>query len=159
MRVMNLASYPVTLQRGTVLGSWEPVEVVESGPGTASGPEVDVGAGLPDCVQTLLKEVNPSVPLEGQQRLTRLLVEYSPVFSQSEGDLGRANAVRHRIDTGPHRPFRQALRRQPNVYLDVIDGQVDEMIERRLVEPACSSGPLTWSWSEKVTGPSVLCRL
>ena len=45
--------------------------------------------------------------------------------------------MKHRIDTGPHRPLRQALRRQPNAYLDVIDGQVDEMMAHGLVEPAC----------------------
>ena len=64
VRVMNLASYPVTLRRGTVLGNLKPVEMVEKGPGTVSGPEVDVGADPPDYVQILLKEVAPSVPLE-----------------------------------------------------------------------------------------------
>ena len=44
--------------------------------------------------------------------------------------------MKHRIDTGPHRALRQALRRQPNAYLDVIDGQVDEMMAQELVEPA-----------------------
>ena len=64
-------------------------------------------------------------------------MEYAPVSSQGDGDLGRANAAKHRIDTGPHRPLRQVLRRQPNAYLDVIDGQVDEMMAHGLVEPAC----------------------
>ena len=52
-------------------------------------------------MQTLLAGVDPSVPLEARQRLTELLVEYAQVFSQGDGDLGRANAVKHRMDTGP----------------------------------------------------------
>ena len=54
VRVINLASYPVTLRRGMVLGDLEPVEV-ERGPRTVSGPEVDIEGGLPAHVQTLLE--------------------------------------------------------------------------------------------------------
>ena len=98
---MNLARYPVTLRQGMVLGELEPVEVVEKEPGEAVGPEINVESGIPVYVQTLLEGVDQSVPLEVRQRLTELLVEYAPVFSQDDGDLGRANAVKHRIDTGP----------------------------------------------------------
>ena len=94
-------------------------------------------------MQILLEGVDPSVPLETRQRLTELLVKYAAVFSQGDGDLGRANAVQHRIDTPPpHQPLRQTLRRQPNAYLDVIDEQVDEMMAYGLVEPAYSEWPL-----------------
>ena len=60
------------------------------------------------------------------------------VFSQGDGDLGRATAVKHRIDTTNHRPFRQVLRRQPNVYLDAIDAHVDEMMQRGLIDSSHS---------------------
>ena len=138
VRVMNLARYQVTLRQGMVLGELEPVEVVKNWPGEAMGPEIHVESGLPVYVQTLLEGVDPSVPLEARQRLTELLVEHAPVFSQGDGDLERANAVKHRIDTGPHRPLRQVLRRQPNAYLDVIDGEINEMMAHGLLEPASS---------------------
>ena len=96
MRVTKLARYPVTLRQGMVLGELAPVEVVKNRPGEAMGPEIDVESCLPVYVQTLLEGVDPSVPLEARQRLTELLVEYAPVFSQGDGDLGRANAVKHR---------------------------------------------------------------
>ena len=51
---------------------------------------------------------------------------------------GRANAVRHRIDTGTNRPFRQALRRHPTVIIEAIDAQVDAMLEADLIEPVQS---------------------
>ena len=127
MRVMNLARYAVTLRQGMVLGEQEPVEVVKKRPSEARSLEIDAENGLTVYVQSLLEGVNPSVPLEARQRLTKLLVEYAPVFLQGDGDLGLANAVKHRIDTGPHRPL-----------LDAVDGQVDKMVAHGLVDPACS---------------------
>ena len=44
----------------------------------------------------------------------------------------------HRIDTGTHRPIRQALRRHPFKYLDIIDKQVQEMKAHSITEPAAS---------------------
>ena len=46
--------------------------------------------------------------------------------------------MKHRIDTEGHRSFRQVLGRQPNVYLDAIDAQVNEMMQRGLVAAAHS---------------------
>ena len=54
VRVMNLASYPVTLRQGTVLGELEAVEVVDRSPSATSDPNVDVAGELPDYIQTLL---------------------------------------------------------------------------------------------------------
>ena len=130
---MNLARYSVTLRQGMVLEELEPVELVKNRPGESTGPEIDVESGFPVYAQTLLEGVDPSVALEARQMLTELLVEYATVFSHGDGDLERANAVKHRIDTVPHRPLRQALRRQPNAFLDVINGQVDEMMGHGLV--------------------------
>ena len=110
--------------------------MVKNRPSEARGPEIDAESSLPVYVQALLEGVDPSVSLEAWQKLTELVVEYAPIFSQGDGVLGRANAVKHRIDTGPHKPLRQALRRQPNAFLDVTDGQVDEMMAYGLVEPA-----------------------
>ena len=55
IRVMNLASYPVTLRQDTVLGDVEPVEVVDRRPNAMSDPNVEVAGRLPDYIQTLLE--------------------------------------------------------------------------------------------------------
>ena len=65
-----------------------------------------------------------------------------------ENDLGSASAVRHRIDIGPNRPFRQALKRHPTVMVEAIDAQVDAMMKADLVEPAQSE------WASNVNGGS-----
>ena len=55
VRVMNLASYPVTLRQGTVLGDVEPVEVVDRRPNAMSYPNMEVAGRLPDYIQALLE--------------------------------------------------------------------------------------------------------
>ena len=61
--------------------------------------EADTEGWLPEYVQTLLDGVDPSVPLKARRNLTVLLLEHARVFSH-DGDLGRATAVKHGIDTG-----------------------------------------------------------
>ena len=46
--------------------------------------------------------------------------------------------VEYRIDPGAHRPIRQALRRHPFKYLDVIDEQVERMKAHGIIEPTTS---------------------
>ena len=60
-----------------------------------------------------------SVAPEMRVRLEVLLRRYDGAFSQTEHDLGHASTVKHRIDTGDGRPFRQVLRR----YHVVMDGR------------------------------------
>jgi len=74
-----------------------------------------------------------------QQRAVKdLLTEHETIFSKGDYDIGRTPHVEYRINTGAHRPIRQALRRHPFKYLDVIDKQVDEMKAHGIIEPAAS---------------------
>ena len=75
---------------------------------------------------------------EQQGTVRELLDEYSSIFSKGEYDIGRTPYVEYRIDTGAHLPIRQALRRHPFKYLDVIDEQVEEMKAHSIIEPTAS---------------------
>ena len=79
-----------------------------------------------------------------KKQVEELLQEYKGVFSTSEFDLGRTNLVKHTIDTGTNRPFKQALRRHPMAYLPIIDEHVDKMLANDVCEP--SYGP----WASNV---------
>ena len=46
--------------------------------------------------------------------------------------------MRHRIDTGSNRPFRQALRRHTAMMVEAIDAVGDAMLKADLIEPAQS---------------------
>ena len=144
VRVMNLASYPVTLTAGAVLAELEPVwamDDVEQESEThqeAVSIESEEREALPEYVEERLARVDQAVPRATRQALIELLLRYTIAFSQGENDLGRAAAVRHRIETGDNRPFRQVLRRHPTALLEAIDLQVDTMLQADLIEPTQS---------------------
>jgi len=75
---------------------------------------------------------------EQLKRVKALLFRYRSIISTGEHDIGRTNLVEHRIDTGEHRPIRQALRRHPFRHLDWIDIEVNERVRHGIVEPAVS---------------------
>ena len=116
MRVMNVAGYPITLPVGRVLADMEVVEMVgdqsklDSAEDEGRDTHGDTG---PESARMLLYEVDLRVPSEIRDALCVLLRRFAATFFTGENDLARANAVRHRIDTGSNRPFRQALRRHP----------------------------------------------
>ena len=93
---------------------------------------------VPEYVQTLVDGVDPTIPEEVRQALTQALLRFPTVFSQGENDIGRAFAVRHRIDTGNQKPFRHPLRRHSNVSLEVIDVHTDSMLQAGLIDLAHS---------------------
>jgi len=85
-------------------------------------------------MSTLPKELTK----EQQRAVKELLTEHENIFSKGEYDIGQTPYVEYHIDTGAHRPIRQALRRHPFKYLDVIDKQVEEMKAHGIIEPAAS---------------------
>ena len=114
VRVLNLASYPVTLAEGAVLTELEPVNAIydiksEFGaPSEVVPMELGDRDALNEYVQEFIKGVVAAVLRAIRRALVELLLQYPATFSMGEKDLIRATAVRHRIETERNRPFRQA---------------------------------------------------
>ena len=97
-----------------------------------------------DFISEMLDKIALDLTEEQKKQVEELLQENKGVFSTSEFDLGRTNLVKHTIDTGTNRPFKQALRRHPMAYLPIIDEHVDKMLANDICEP--SYGP----WASNV---------
>jgi len=93
---------------------------------------------LPEHVRPLYEALPSDLTEEERLRAIQFIRENAADFSTSEFDIGRTELVQHRIDTGNHKPFRQALRRHPMAHLPVIDQHVQEMLQHDIVEPAAS---------------------
>ena len=93
---------------------------------------------IPEFIETLMKDVHPSLSETTVAELQKLLMSYQDVFSKSEIDLGLTTIVKHRIDIGEARPFRQQLRRFPPAHVKAISEHVDSMLRQGVIEPACS---------------------
>ena len=73
-----------------------------------------------------------------RQQAEAFISANADVFSATEFDLGRTGMVKHTIDTGESKPFKQQLRRHPMAYLPVIDEHVEKMASNGIVEPTIS---------------------
>jgi len=152
VNVVNTSDQPVTLPQGLPLGRLEEVQLIETKPAPSDANPPTVGDTT--HVDTLLQEVDDSVDDTARGKLHGLLRQHTDVFSRNEYDLGCATMVKHRIDTGSNRPFRQPLRRQPAHLLPIIDEQLQEMQKQGIIRPAQSEWAPTWSWSRKRTAAS-----
>ena len=56
------------------------------------------------------------------------------MFADSPLDLGRTGVVKHRIDTGNHRPIKQPPRRVPMHRRDIVQNEIDKMLDRGVIE-------------------------
>ena len=76
----------------------------------------------------LLNDFKDTLSEAEYKAASKLVHDYADVFSRSEFDLGRTEALPHRIDTGDSRPIKQPLRRHPKILEDFIDEQVQKML-------------------------------
>ena len=144
VRVVNTTTEPQELRQNTCLGNIQPVEVcgesntqeqcdVETVPSVA-GQHTDI-----DPVSEMLQSLPEELTDDQREAVTVLLHKYKDVFSTGEFDVGCTRLIEHHIDTGQHRPVRQALRRHPTAYLDAIDEYVEQLRNQDMIEP--SGGP------------------
>ena len=94
--------------------------------------------GPTDFIQEMMKHIDLDLTDKQKQEVHQLLQDNHGVFSTSEFNLGRTDLVRHKIETGSNRPFKQHSRRHPMAYLPVIDEHVDKMLANKVCEPSNS---------------------
>jgi len=149
VRAMNIRQQPCSVKAGTplsdleVLSAVEPVSDIDRPIETdtfvksvsqSATPDVEV----PEYVKKLVGAVDPTTPESAVQGLQQIILANRHVFSESETDLGRADVLEHRIDTGDARPIRQQLRRYPPAHVEAISDHVDTMLAEDVIEPATS---------------------
>ena len=143
VRVLNVCQEDQVLKKGMTLSALEPV-ILQEGEGDDQG-KMD---GRPEKINSLIENVVSRVDEEINEKdkikLRILLQEYEDVISCDELDLGLTDVVEHSIDTGNAKPCRQALRRAPAAYANVVEEQVQLMLKQGIIEPSVSE------WSSNV---------
>jgi predicted aspartyl protease len=143
VRMVNTKRESDVLRRGTFLENMTPADVIQSDevPLKIIDEKVEpvaineaVSATVDECVNGLSEDLE----VEQVQQVRKLLLQFSDIWSLNEYDVGRTTLVEHSIDTGDHRPLRQASRRHPQAHLQAIDDQVEEMKLDGITEPAAS---------------------
>ena len=141
-KIIDADEVPLDLRR--IVGSESSCGTEESRNSSVPVPRSEMEPGSTDFIKEMFDKIAIDLTDAQKKQVEELLQENKSVFSTSEFDLGRTNLVRHTIDTGTNRPFKQALRRHPMAYLPIIDEHVDKMLANDICEP--SYGP----WASNV---------
>ena len=89
-------------------------------------------------LEVMFNHIGTSLSELEREEVVSFLKKNSDVFAKSEFDLGRTGLVKHVIDTGDNKLFKQQLRRHPMAHLPLIDEHVDKMLQNGIIEPSSS---------------------
>ncbi|KAK9701994.1 hypothetical protein QE152_g30227 [Popillia japonica] len=117
--------YPVTLQKGTVLGWCCPISAIVLKVEAEKDPPFRSKI-LPEKLGKLVTSTSPELQTERNQ-VKELVCRYQDIFDMGKGKTGRTSLVQHKIDTGDARPIRQAPRRLPFAKREEADSIIEEM--------------------------------
>jgi len=130
VRMLNLASVPVLLRRGEIVGQCQEVSLITN------------------CEEKSKEEVLQNDDnlvgyehlrgLSKKQRLKAglLLNEFQSIFAASESKNGRTAIVQHKINTNDAVPIRQVPRRVPLAKRDEVSKMIEDMHQDKVIEPS-----------------------
>ena len=109
--LMNPTSNPVVIKKGTLLGTFEPVDEVKED--HKQNNSVRYVKDLPEQLHMLLEKNSKHLDRTQKCKLKETLVDYQDVFALNEEDMGFTDAVEHNIDIDGSKPIKQRMRRLP----------------------------------------------
>ncbi len=136
VRLLNPTEDPVTFKKGDIIAGAEEVEEVKA----EKEQKVSV-----DEFPEHLREMFERAIEDGQlneavaARLEKLLRKHAEVFATSDMDLGRIEVVQHDINTGDAKPIRQPPRRLPMSQQAECEKEIQNMLEKGVIEAGQSS--------------------
>jgi hypothetical protein len=89
--------------------------------------------------------------------LDSLLKRHINTFSKKKDDLGRANAIKHKINTGDINPIKQQTRHLPLTYEDESDREIRRLLDCGIIEASKSPWTLPIIPVTKKDGSTRLC--
>ena len=136
VRLMNATNKPVVIKKGTILGTFEPVDEIRSSPKEQGVRKV--AKELPEQLQILLDRSSKHLDKTQKNKLEDTLKNYQDVFAIDEENMGFTDTVKHQIDTNGAKPIKQRMRRLPHHMAEEADRQVDDMLKRGVIEESNS---------------------
>ena len=146
--VCNPGPGTVTLYKGMNIATLEAIEPAKQACRMVSveGQVHGEGNAPEGCTEldAVVRDLLQGVEAEDKSPWEALFRRNSAAFQMNEADVGHTDLVTHTIDTGESRPIRVPPRRVAPHRREIIDGEVDSMLRRGVIEPAY--GP----WSSPV---------
>ncbi|XP_033739317.1 uncharacterized protein LOC117326704 [Pecten maximus] len=135
VRLMNLQEDPQTVYPGTNIARASPVtSVIETTSSSSCAPSGELREDLHQLLQRSKEHLTP----EQSNKVKSLLLAYKNLFAATDSDLGRTTVVKHKIETSDARPIKQPLRRVPAHLSPEVDRQVNDMLDRGVIQKSTS---------------------
>jgi len=135
LRVMNLSNETQTVHPGTHIATASQVTEVEP---VALNVKRPCSRNVPAHLQDLYERTAEGLDPKQRKDVASLLKKYADVFSDGDSDIGRTGIIKHKIDTGDSRPVKQPLRRVPMHMNSEVDSQIEQMLEKDVIQPSRS---------------------
>ena len=135
VRLMNITEEVQPIYKGTTIAKMTAADE-ENLPQTFQ--EHTAGELRPD-LRELLERSKRNLSHSQVLEVENFLRRHQNLFASSNFDLGRTAVVKHKINTGPNeKPIKQGVRRIPLHLSQEVDKQVNEMLEKDVIEPSNS---------------------
>ena len=137
--VINLTENAYVVREGDLLGTAKPAEEYrEISPPEPPPDRAKEPTSAYAHVQPVIDGFTPNLTADEKEKATAFVQRYADLFSKSDFDIGRTDLIKHTIDTGDKKPFKQQLRRHPWAHQEIIDKHVEKMLTAGVIEPTVS---------------------
>ena len=149
-QILNPLPFPATLQAEEAIGcfccvaqvdvvSLEPVDT-DTGV-TCSAHKMHLSEDVARAIDAMVTRID-EISCADQEKLNLLLCEFSDVISVGEKDLGRANVLKHKVNTGDAPSIHQQARRMPYHQIETVKKMLDDMLQQDVIAVAHGHLPL-----------------
>ncbi|XP_065927594.1 uncharacterized protein [Magallana gigas] len=132
--LMNVTDVAQQIYKGTLLAKMTAAD--EENPQETA--VVNISKLRPD-LRELLDRCKKNLSNAQAMQADKFLQRYQHLFASSNFDIGRTSVGKHKINTGPiEKQIKQGARRIPLPLMQEVDKQVNEMLEKGVIEPSNS---------------------
>lgn len=136
IRIMNIGEQEEKIYTGTHIANLSLVSEVNNTDYRRA--PVDLMKPIPGHLKELYERTITGMNRQQREQVANLLTKYSSTFAESDKDLGRTGIIKHKINTRGAAPIRQPLRRVPHHMMSEVDDQIDDMLDRHVIQPSSS---------------------
>lgn len=157
---MNVSSQSQTIFKNTVVGMTFPVKEIimpETEGSVNHVMPVEREEVLPEHLQELFDRTRPELSAEQTAQVKNILIKFSSIFSRNKDDFGRTSLIKHHINTEGEKPTKQPPRRLPHHAAEYVDKEVQNMVDKGIVEPSSSPWAAGVVLVEKKDGTKRFC--
>ena len=141
--VTNTGDEAVMIHKGTTLGQSELVATDEiqniSTLKSRKSPKLTDKKDAKYDLKLVKNSIDTGISQEAKAKFSKLINEFSDVFSKNEWDIGQCDVTAHKIQVEPgSRPIKLPNRRMPLHYKDDLQEKIDAFLEKKLITPCHS---------------------